>query len=145
MATMFFSLLCLERDATRTLEMRLLGRGLCQRCLVLGPAEHEAENVTQTWWAGGDIQLHGHHRESGNACWARSVFSADFGGAGVSLAKATSGGPWQHRGGREAARGSRGEVLLGLSGAWVSCQCRRVCMFDQIALWCFLLDWPENV
>lgn len=53
---MFFSLLCLERDATRTLEVRLLGRGLCQRCLVLGPAEHEAENVTQTWWAGGEAQ-----------------------------------------------------------------------------------------
>lgn len=47
----------LEPDATRTLEMRLLGWGLGQRCLLLGPAECEAENVTWAWWAASNIQL----------------------------------------------------------------------------------------
>lgn len=106
--------------------MRLLGRGLGQRCLVLGPAEHEAENITWAWWAGGDIHLRVHHWESGNACQAQPAFSADFGGAGVSWAKAASGGPWQHRGGREhfhSTPGSSGKALLGLSGTWVSRQC----------------------
>lgn len=54
----------LEPDATRTLEMRLLGWGLGQRCLVLGPAECEAENVAWAWWAASDIQLGWRHRES---------------------------------------------------------------------------------
>lgn len=82
---MFFFLPCLEPGAARTFDMRLLGRGLGQRCMVLGPAEHEAENITQTWWAGGDIHLRVHHWESGNACQAQPAFSADFGGAASQL------------------------------------------------------------
>ena len=62
---------------------------------MLGPAEHEAENVARAWWAGCDIQWRWRHWESGNAHWASSAFSADFGVAEASLAKAASDGPLQ--------------------------------------------------
>lgn len=139
-----FLLPCLEPGATRTLEMRLLEWDLGQRSLVLVPAEHKAENVTQTWWAGGDIHLHGRHRESGHAhshsqvpsrlWWSRGQF-----GQGciwwMLAAQRREGTLPQHS--WEQWRGSAGlECPMGFMPEWV---------FDQTGLWSFLLDWPENV
>lgn len=117
-----FFLPCLEPGATRTLEMTLLGWDLGQRSLVLVPAEHEAKTVTQTWWAGGDIHLHGHHREPGRAHSHSQPSQQTLVGQGSVW---PSGGRWQHGGGREhfhSTPGSSDEALLGLSAPWVSCQ-----------------------
>lgn len=130
--------------------MRLWGWGLGQRCLVLGPVESEAENVTWAWWAGCDIQLRRRPWEWGNARRAWSPFSADSTVAEASLAKAASDGPLQPQRREETLPQGSGAVAghrwgCATSGCHASVGARVSGeVVDQTVLWDFPLDLPEN-
>lgn len=136
MATMFFFLPCLEPGAPRTLDMRLLGWGLGQSFLVLGPAEHEAENITRF---GGQVVTFSCMAITGN----QEMHTRHGQPSQQILVEQGSVWPRLHlvgpgsteEGGNTTLHntpGSSGEALLRFSGAWVSCQgCGASCWIGQ--------------